>query len=161
VKILTIVLFGLTSFSAMAVDTVIKAVELKNDKAQESKLSIKVAGNLNENPQLNVGKNSLDIVIPGTKVNAKIVRHFGDAIVTATQEDRETVRVKVGLSYSLQGKESLANVTLKDGSKKHRVERCGEFLGYFKTYEEAMECSLAHDKQLEEQGIKPVSSQTQ
>jgi flagellar biogenesis protein FliO len=116
VKILTIVLFGLTSFSAMAVDTVIKAVELKNDKAQESKLSIKVAGNLNENPQLNVGKNSLDIVIPGTKVNAKIVRHFGDAIVTATQEDRETVRVKVGLSYSLQGKESLANVTLKDGS---------------------------------------------
>lgn len=115
-KILTIVLFGLTSFSAMAVDTVIKAVELKNDKTQESKLSIKIAGNLNENPQLNVGKNSLDIVIPGTKVNAKIVRHFGDAVVTATQDDRESVRVKVALSYSLQGKESLANVTLKDGS---------------------------------------------
>ena len=100
----------------MAVDTLIKAVELKNEKALESRLSIKVLGNLNENPQLNVGKNTLDIVIPGTKVNAKIVRHFGDAVVTATQDDRETVRVKVGLPYSLEGKESLANVTLKDGS---------------------------------------------
>ena len=115
-KILTLVLFGLTSFSSMAADTIVKAVELKNDKTGESKLSIKVVGNLNENPQLNVGKNSLDIVIPGTKVNAKIVRHFGDAVVSATQDDRETVRVKVGLSYSLQGKESLANVTLKDGA---------------------------------------------
>jgi len=45
--------------------------------------------------------------------------------------------------------------TLKNGSKKYVVKRCGEYLGTFKTYEEAMVVSLAYDKQLEEQGIKP------
>ena len=51
--------------------------------------------------------------------------------------------------------------TLKDGSKKYAVRRCGKFLGRFKTYEEAMAVSLAYDKQLEEQGIKPPSQQAQ
>ena len=51
--------------------------------------------------------------------------------------------------------------TLKDGSKKYRVKRCGKHLGTFKTHEEAMLVSLAYDKQLEEEGIKPVPSQIQ
>jgi hypothetical protein len=45
--------------------------------------------------------------------------------------------------------------TLKDGSKRYVVKRCGKRLGTFKTHEEAMAASLAYDKQLEEQGIKP------
>ena len=45
--------------------------------------------------------------------------------------------------------------TLKDGCKKYAVRRCGKNLGTFKTHEEAMARSLAYDKQLEEQGIKP------
>lgn len=43
----------------------------------------------------------------------------------------------------------------KNRPKKYVVERCGKYLGSFKTKEEAMACSLAYDKQLEEQGIKP------
>lgn len=43
----------------------------------------------------------------------------------------------------------------RKNTNKFRVTRCGEVLGYFKTYEEAMARSLAYDKQLEEQGIKP------
>lgn len=46
-------------------------------------------------------------------------------------------------------------------TSKFRVRRRGETLGYFKTHEEAMVASLAHDKQLEEQGIKPPSQQVQ
>jgi outer membrane protease len=46
-------------------------------------------------------------------------------------------------------------LTFKDGSKKYRVKRCGKHLGYFETHEEAMLVSLAYDKQLEEEGIKP------
>jgi hypothetical protein len=49
----------------------------------------------------------------------------------------------------------------KDGSERYSVIRGGKYLGIFKTYEEAMARSLAYDKQLEEQGIKPVRSQTQ
>jgi hypothetical protein len=51
--------------------------------------------------------------------------------------------------------------TFKDGSKKYVVKRSRKYLGTFKTYEEAMARSLAYDKQLEDLGIKPVSSQTQ
>ena len=46
-----------------------------------------------------------------------------------------------------------------NSSKKFRVTRCGKHLGYFKTHEEAMARSLAYDKQLKEQGIKPPSQQ--
>lgn len=52
-------------------------------------------------------------------------------------------------------KHGIKTTTLKDGSKKYIVERCCEYLGSFKTHEEAMARSLAYDKQLEEQGIKP------
>jgi len=48
--------------------------------------------------------------------------------------------------------------TLKDGSKRYAVKRCGKNLGTFKTHEEAMLVSLAHDKQLEEEGIKPKAT---
>lgn len=55
----------------------------------------------------------------------------------------------------------IATRTLKDGSKKYVVVRCEKYLGIFKTHEEAMTRSLAYDKQLEEQGIKPPSQQVQ
>jgi hypothetical protein len=48
--------------------------------------------------------------------------------------------------------------TLKDGSKKYCVERCSKSLGSFKTHEEAMLVSLAYDKQLEEERIKPKAT---
>ena len=48
--------------------------------------------------------------------------------------------------------------TLKDGSKKYVVKRSRKYLGTFKTHEEAMTASLAHDKQLEEEGIKPKAA---
>ena len=48
--------------------------------------------------------------------------------------------------------------TFKDGSKKYAVRRCGKNLGTFKTHEEAMLVSLAYDKQLEEEGIKPKAT---
>ena len=55
----------------------------------------------------------------------------------------------------------ITTYAFKDGSKTYQLKRSRKYLGTFKTYEEAMARSLAHDKQLEEQGIKPVSSQTQ
>jgi hypothetical protein len=47
--------------------------------------------------------------------------------------------------------------TFKNGSKKYVLRRSSKYLGTFKTHEEAMACSLAYSKQLEDQGITPAS----
>jgi hypothetical protein len=54
-------------------------------------------------------------------------------------------------------KSGVYKVINKDGLERYRVARCNKYLGYFKTYEEAMACSLAYSKQLEDQGITPAS----
>jgi flagellar biogenesis protein FliO len=116
VKYLALAFLSLTAFTVFADDVNIKAVEIKNDKAGESRLSIKLVGNLNDNPQMKIIDKTLQITIPNAHVTGKIIRNFGGASVTATQVDRDTVTVKTILPYSLQGKESLVNITLKDGS---------------------------------------------
>lgn len=113
---LTLILMSLTALSAFADDVSIKGVELKNDKGTESRLSILLEGNLNDNPQVTINDKTLLITIPNSHVNSKIQRKFSDTSVTATQIDRSSVSVKTVLPYSLQGKESLVNITLKDGS---------------------------------------------
>lgn len=119
-KNLALVLLSLTTLlatpSVFADDVNIKAVELKSDKANENRLSIKLVGNLNDNPQISVHDKTLQVTIPNAHVTGKIQRTFNNTVVTATQADRDTVLVKTALPYSLQGKESLVNITLKDGS---------------------------------------------
>jgi len=44
------------------------------------------------------------------------LRKFNGTTITASQADRDSVSVKALLPYSLQGKESLVNITLKEGS---------------------------------------------
>ncbi len=104
------------NFNVFADDVNIKAVELKSDKATENRLSIKLVGNLNDNPQISIKDKVLSVTIPNSHVAGKIQRRFNDTTVTAAQADRNTVTVRTILPYSLQGKESLVNITLKDGS---------------------------------------------
>jgi flagellar biogenesis protein FliO len=109
-------ILSLTSLAAVASEVNIKGVELTSDKALTSRLSIKLVGNLNDNPLISVNDKTLQIIIPNAHVNSKIQRKFNETIVTATQADRDSVSIKTILPYSLQGKESLVNITLKDGS---------------------------------------------
>lgn len=115
-KKLTLILLSLTCFSLFADDVNIKGVDLKSDKATGNRLSILLEGNLNDNPQITINDKTLQIMIPNSHVNSKIQRRFNDTTVTATQADRSSVSIKALLPYSLQGKESLVNITLKDGS---------------------------------------------
>lgn len=110
------ILFLFSSLSLFAEDVKIKAIELRNDKGAENHLSIKLTGNLNDNPQISVNDKILQITIPKAHVAGKIQKNFNGSIVTASQMDRDTVSVKAVLPYSLQGKESLVNITLKEGS---------------------------------------------
>jgi flagellar biogenesis protein FliO len=75
-----------------------------------------VTGNLNDNPLISVNDKTLQIIIPNSHVYSKIQRKYNGTTITATQADRDSVSVKALLPYSLQGKESLVNITLKDGS---------------------------------------------
>lgn len=113
---LTLLFLSLSAFSAFADDVSIKGVELKSEKATENRLSIKLEGNLNDNPQIKITDKTLEVIIPNSHVNAKIQRKFNDTTVTATQADRSSVSIKTLLPYSLTGKESMVNITLKDGS---------------------------------------------
>ncbi len=115
-KKLAVALLVLSSFSVFADDVTIKGVELKNDKASENRLSIKLVGNLNDNPKISVHDKTLSVTIPSAHVAGKIQKTINGVSVTASQADRDTVTVKTALPYSLTGKESLVNITLKDGS---------------------------------------------
>lgn len=115
-KKLLLILTSLSTLAAFADDVSIKGVEFKSDKSTENRLSIKLEGNLNDNPQISINDKTLQVLIPNSHVNSKILRKFNDTTVTATQADRSSVSIKAVLPYSLQGKESLVNITLKDGS---------------------------------------------
>ncbi len=115
-KKITLLLLAVTSFAAIATDVNIKGVELTNDKTLTSRLSIKVTGNLNDNPLISVNDKTLQIIIPNSHVYSKIQRKYNGTTITATQADRDSVSVKALLPYSLEGKESLVSITLKDGS---------------------------------------------
>jgi flagellar biogenesis protein FliO len=104
-----------SSLSAFAVDVNVKAFELKTAGA-ENRLSIIVAGNLNDNPHILVKDKTLFVTIPNAHVARKIQKTINGAAITAAQADRETVTVKAILPYSLAGKESQVNIMLKDGS---------------------------------------------
>ena len=55
----------------------------------------------------------------------------------------------------------LSVIKYADATLGYKIRRSRKTLGVFKTKEEAVACSLAYDKQLEEQGIKLASSQVQ
>jgi flagellar biogenesis protein FliO len=116
VKNLTFILLSLASFIVSASEVNIKSIELTSDKTLTSRLGINLVGNLNDNPLISISDKTLLITIPNAHVNSKIVRKFNDTTVTAVQADRDSVSVKALLPYSLKGKESLVNITLKDGS---------------------------------------------
>lgn len=114
-KKLILISFATATLSATASDISIKGFDLVNGKSAENKLSIKFEGVLNDNPQMTISEKVLQVIIPNSHINLKIQKKTNEAIVTASQIDRSSVGVKVVLPYSLEGKESQLNITLKDG----------------------------------------------
>lgn len=116
ITLLFLSLLSVCSYAVGASGVNIKGVELTSDKALTGRLSIKLVGNLNDNPLVSVNDKTLQIIIPNAHVNAKIQQKFNETVVTAVQADRDSVLIKAILPYSLHGKESLINTTLKEGS---------------------------------------------
>lgn len=110
-KKLTVVIFALFSFSLNAQDVVIKSLE-----AKAGAVVIKMSGDINSNPKLTVKDNTVEVIIPNAHVNAKIERKINEINLTATQFDRDSVKVTAILAKSLQGKEEQVNITLKENA---------------------------------------------
>lgn len=115
-KTLTLLLLSLSSFTLMAQDVSIKGAELKSDKGQEAKLSIKHVGTLNDNPKITVADKVLQVSIPNSTLGNKIFKRVNGAAISATQLGEDTVNLKVVLPYSLKGKEQDVTITLKEGA---------------------------------------------
>ena len=72
VKTLVLTIAALTSLNLSAADVTIKSAELMNNKGTESRLSIKHAGILNDNPKIVVSDKNVSIVIPNSGLGSKI-----------------------------------------------------------------------------------------
>ena len=113
-KKLALLLVTFTAFSVWADDVSIKGAELKSDKGQEAKLSIKHIGTLNDNPKITVQDKVLQVSIPNANLANKIAKKVNGASISATQAGDDTT-LKVVLPYSLAGKEGDVTITLKEG----------------------------------------------
>lgn len=114
-KTLVLFLATLTSLNLSAADVTIKGADLMNSKGGESRLSIKHAGTLNDNPSITVKDKTLSISIPNSGLAGKIAKKVNGTTLSATMSGEETVAVTVALPYSLAGRESDVTITLKEG----------------------------------------------
>lgn len=110
-KKLTVVIFAFFSFSLNAQDVVIKSLEAKTGA-----VVIKMSGDINVNPNLTVKDKTVELIIPNAHVNSKIERKINEIILTATQFDRDSVKVTAVFAKTLQGQEEQVNITLKENA---------------------------------------------
>lgn len=114
-KLLTILTLVIASYSINAEDVNVKGLELIKGKTI-SAINVKLSANLSENPELSVVGKTIELKIPNARVSSKISKKIGTILLTATQYDRNTVKVVANLPSSLKGQESLVSIVLKDNA---------------------------------------------
>lgn len=120
IKNLIILIFTLALTANTWAKVKIQDVSFSDSNGKEAKVSIKMTGVMNETPELTVKDQMIQIAIPNSYVwpkiekKATISKNF-DTTLLAYQYDKDLVRFRVLLPYSLNGKESLVSLTLKDG----------------------------------------------
>jgi len=115
VKTIVLFLISLLSINLQASDVTIKSADLVNSKGQESILSIKHLGNLNDNPQILIQDKVLKITIPNSGLGGKIYKKVNGTLISATMSGAESVALNLTLPYSLKGKEADVTIALKEG----------------------------------------------
>jgi len=99
----------------------INSVELDQQNDNLGKIVVSVSGLVKNNPEVTIKDSLLQIVIPDSVVWPKIEKKVSvngedfDTTLMAYQFNKDSVRVRAVLPYSLSGKEKLVSVSLKDG----------------------------------------------
>ncbi|MBK24299.1 MAG: hypothetical protein CME70_09915 [Halobacteriovorax sp.] len=117
-QVLVLIISLLTSFTAFGKSKV-RSVAYEAKKEQRGRLIINLKGPLSETPELLVKDNMIQLSVPDSFVWPKIEKKVSvkgqfDTTVLAYQFDKENVRIRTMLPYSLRGQEAGVNVLLKD-----------------------------------------------
>lgn len=112
---------GLIAFQTRASDASqmkIEDVVLKRTSDSTSQLIIKLNGQLLENPELTIRDQMIQVAVPNSYVWPKVERKVtvqknNDTTVMAYQFEKDVVRVRALLPYSLTGKEDRVNVVMR------------------------------------------------
>ncbi len=114
-----ITLLVLLSFHSEA-STKIDGLSLSEVKPGTSQMTIRLSGELLENPELLVNDRMIQLSVPKSYVWPKIEKKATlgaahDTTIMAYQFEKDIVRVRAMLPYSLAGKENLVSVVMRDG----------------------------------------------
>lgn len=118
-KLVLLISFTLLAATNAFAKSKVRAIEYKNAHGEQGKIVIDLKGPLSETPELLVKDNMIQVSVPDSFVWPKIEKKISvkkdfDATVLAYQFNKEVVRVRTMLPFSLRGKEAGVNVTLKD-----------------------------------------------
>jgi flagellar biogenesis protein FliO len=117
IKTSLLVLSLLSSFSVFA-KTKIKNISFKTAN-KEGVISIKLQGNLEDTPELTIRDQMIQVAIPNVVVWPKIEKKVTigkefDTTLMAYQFDKNLVRFRLLLPYTINGSEDLVSLTLKE-----------------------------------------------
>lgn len=118
-KQVLLVIFSLLFSSTLWAKSKVRSVGYQAKEGQRGRITINLKGPLSDTPELLVKNNMIQVSVPDSFVWPKIEKKISvkdqfDTNVLAYQFDKETVRVRTMLPYSLNGQEGAVNVMLKD-----------------------------------------------
>lgn len=116
----TIFLMPLLAFAEMAKTKIEDVAYKAQSQNNRGSVFIKLANPINEIPELTVKDNIVQVAVPGTFVWPKIEKSVtvgsADATLMAYQFDKDLVRVRAVLPYSLNGREKQVSLVVHDDS---------------------------------------------
>jgi flagellar biogenesis protein FliO len=121
-KYILLTLFFVTSLSAYAEKVSLTNLDFKKVGTANAEIQINFKGNLTSDPELTIKNSMVQVVIPDAEVWPKIEKKVTlrktpfDTTLMAYQFDKNTVRVRALLPFSLKKLEDKVSITIKGNS---------------------------------------------
>lgn len=121
-KYFLLTLFFFTSLSSYAEKVSLTNLDFKKVGTAKAEIQINFKGNLTADPELTIKNSMVQVVIPDAEVWPKIEKKVTlrkkpfDTTLMAYQFDKNTVRVRALLPFSLRTLEDKVSITIKDNS---------------------------------------------
>lgn len=129
-----LLILSLLFSSTLMAKSKVRSVGYEVKEGKRGRIIINLKGPLSDTPELLVKNNMIQVSVPDSFVWPKIEKKVSvkgqfDTSILAYQFDKQTVRVRTMLPYSLKGEEGAVNVLLKDRQIVLDFPRKGNFKG--------------------------------
>ncbi len=127
-----VLLLSLVLVFAAQAKVKVNDVELATQSDTLGKITVSISGTVKGNPEISIKNSVLQLVIPDSVVWPKIEKKVSvtgadfDTTLMAYQFDKESVRIRAVLPYSLTGKEKQVSVAIKDSKVELTFPRQGQ-----------------------------------